>query len=316
MAPRLSWSSLVPGLIALTVLVAAVVGVLMFAGIGRMRGEKMHLYVLTNQARGVMRGTEVWVAGQKIGLVEGVDFRPPSTDSLGRLVVEISVRERDATQIRRDSRAQIRAGATLIAPVVVYIGPGSPGSPPVREGDTLRARAQSDLELAGVKLNAATAELAPIITNAHAVVSNVRSPSGTVGAVLSDGLGGKVGTLRVRVGRLRARMGGSGAAAKSGMASVMARASAAMARADSIRALVASPNTSFGRFRRDSTLGSKVAGVRDELSRLMAELDQKDGTLARVSRDSAITRSIADARREMAELFADIRRRPLRYVSF
>jgi len=316
MAPRLSWSSLVPGLIALTVLVAAVVGVLMFAGIGRMRGEKMHLYVLTNQARGVMRGTEVWVAGQKIGLVEGVDFRPPSTDSLGRLVVEISVRERDATQIRRDSRAQIRAGATLIAPVVVYIGPGSPGSPPVREGDTLRARAQSDLELAGVKLNAATAELAPIITNAHAVVSNVRSPSGTVGAVLSEGLGGKVGTLRVRVGRLRARMGGSGGAAKSGMASVMARASAAMARADSIRALVASPNTSFGRFRRDSTLGSTVAGVRDELSRLMAELDQKDGTLARVSRDSAITRSIADARREMAELFADIRRRPLRYVSF
>jgi phospholipid/cholesterol/gamma-HCH transport system substrate-binding protein len=316
MAPRLSWSKLVPGLIALTVLVVVVGGVLMFAGIGQIRGEKLHLYVLTNQARGVMRGTEVWIAGQKVGLVEDVDFRPPSNDSLGRLVVAISMRKRDADQIRRDSRAQVRAGASLIAPVVVFISTGSPGSPRVREGDTIQARAQSDLGLAGVKLTAAAAELAPIMTDARTVVSTVRSPRGTLGAFLSEGLGSDIGRLRAQVSRLRRRMGGDGGAAKQGMSAAMARARVAMARADSIRTLVASTNSSFGRFRRDSTLGSTVASVRDELTRLKQELAENDGTLARASSDSALTRSIAGAQREMAELFADIRRRPLRYVSF
>lgn len=316
MAPRISWSKLLPGLLAITVLVLTTVGVLMFAGIGRIRGEKMRLYVLTNQARGVMPGTEVWIAGQKVGLVDAIAFRPPSNDSLGRLVIAISVKAMDAGQIRKDSRAQVRAGANIIGPVVVYVSSGSPGSPPIQEGDTIRGRAQSDLEMAGVKLTAATEELGPIVTDTRTVLGHVRSPNGTVGAVLTEGVGSGVARLRAQVGRLRARMGNTGGSARTGMSSVMDHARIAMARADSIRTLVASTNSSFGRFRRDSTLGTTVASVRDELTRLRAQLAENEGTLGRVASDSAIARSIADAQREMTLLFADIRRRPMHYLYF
>lgn len=316
MAPRLTWRNLLPGIAALVVLASITAGVLMFAGIGRVRGKKMHLYVLTDQARGVMRGTDVWVAGQKVGVVDDIQFRPPSGDSLGRLVIAISVRERDAHQIRRDSRVQVRAGANIIGPVVVYLSIGSANSGAVREGDTLQARAQSDLEAAGAKLNEATAELKPLMADARTVIASVKSPRGTVGSVLTRGVGGEVSRLRAQVSRLRARMGNGGGGATAGAATVMQRAHAAMARADSIRVLLASPNTSFGRFRRDSTLGRTVADVRDELTRLRAELAESDGTLARLSSDSALTRSVAQARQEMAALFADIRRRPMRYVTF
>jgi len=321
MAPRISWSNLLPGIIAITVLTLITIGVLMFAGIGQIRGAKTHLYVLTDQARGVMRGTDVWIAGQKVGTVDGVDFAAPTNDTTrGRVVLAVSVRASQAQQIRRDSRAQVRAGANIIGPVVVYLSSGSPTSPPVREGDTLRARAQSDFELATVKVNDATEQLSPIMTNTRAILGRVHDPNGTVGAVLTEGVGGDVGRLRSQVNRLRARMSeGRASPVKSGISAVMARSRAALARVDSIRTLLSAPGSSYGRFHRDSSLGPRVAHLRDELTRLrseLGELGELDGTISRVKTDSALTRSVADAQREMSLLFADIKRRPLRYVQF
>ena len=89
-----------------------------------------------------------------------------------------------------------------------------------------------------------------------------------------------------------------------------------MARADSIRALVASPNTTLGRFRRDSTLFQTVAVVRDDLASLRASIDSANGTLSRLSGDSALMRSLSQARREMTALFDDLRRRPMQYINF
>src|SRR5436190_16296543 len=79
MPARLSWRHLIPGIIALAAVAAVALGVAMFAGIGRMRGDTMTLYASESQARGVLRGTEVWLAGQKIGMVDGVSFQPPTT---------------------------------------------------------------------------------------------------------------------------------------------------------------------------------------------------------------------------------------------
>src|SRR5687768_2235362 len=124
MPQRISWSKLFPGLAALAAVLLIAAGVLRFAGVGRVRGEKIQLYVLADQARGVMQGTEVWLVGQKIGLVDNVTFQPPTTDSTARVVIVVRVRKRDAEQIRRDSDAQVRAGLNFIGPVVVYITAG------------------------------------------------------------------------------------------------------------------------------------------------------------------------------------------------
>lgn len=314
MPTRLSWSHLLPGLVALAVILLLAGGVLMFAGVGRVRGEKMRLYVLTNQARGVMRGSQVWVGGQKVGTVEGIDFRAPSNDSSGRLVIAIGVRKRDAAQIRRDSRVQVRAGANIIGPIVVYLDAGSAQSPAVKSGDTLRGVAQSDLEVAGTKLNAATEDVGPTLADARKIVARVHDRSGTIGAVMTEGLGGNVTSLRRRITRIRSQFAERTSATRG--PPLMARASAAMARVDSVRTLLASPQVAFGRFRRDSTLMKTVEDLRDELEEVRAALANEDGTVGRFKIDSALVRSLASARTEMSELFADMRRRPLRYVNF
>jgi hypothetical protein len=162
----------------------------------------------------------------------------------------------------------------------------------------------------------ATKQLGPLMADARAVMAQVRDPDGTVGAALRERGGGQVARLRSSVARLRQRMGNGNGHTTAGPAGAMVQARSALARADSIRTLLRSSNSSYGRFRRDTTLKATVASVRDELAGLQAKLDSADGTMARMVNDSAMTRSIASAKREMALLFEDIRKRPMRYVHF
>ncbi len=306
MPPRSSWSRLLPGLAALTVIASVTVGVLLFAGVGRMRGDTVRLYVLADQAQGVMAGTEVWLLGQKVGVVDDVRFPAPGADPGGRVVIVIDVRASDARAIRRDAPVIVRAGTNILGPVVVYLDGGGPAGPAVRSGDTLRARSQPDFQMASVKLSATAADLPSIMADARAIVANVRGRRGTMGALLAGDVGADVGRLRSNVARVGGSRAGVGAP----------EAAAALARADSIRALLRSDRSSMGRFRRDSTLARSIASVRDELAEARAVLERSHGTLQRWNRDSALTRSIVDAQREMTLLFDDVRRRPLRYFAF
>jgi hypothetical protein len=311
MPSRQTWRKLLPGLVALAVTIFAAVGIVMFASAGSVRGDSVRLHVVSDEARGVMRGTDVWLSGQRIGVVSDIAFLPPSADTNAHVVMTVTVEADEASNIRRDSRTDVRVGARLMGPVVVYIEPGTPQSAPVADGDTLRTERRADVELAMVKLSNATSEFTPLMSDAKAVMAQMRNPRGTIGAFMTSGLPQPVHELRARLVRISNR-NGTGVAARG----FLARARLALARADSVRRFVASPASSFGRFRRDATLAAAVDDLRTELSTLEAQLRDGDGTLARVGADRALTNAVAAAKIEMAELFADMRRRPSRYINF
>ena len=97
---------------------------------------------------------------------------------------------------------------------------------------------------------------------------------------------------------------------------VMARVSSAMRGADSIRALLASEATSYGRFKRDSSLAREIASVRDEMSILRRLLAESRGTAGRMANDKAVTTALASVEQELGRTIEDIKRDPLRYVRF
>lgn len=313
MAPRVSWSSILPGLIALTAVLLIAAGILMFGGVGRIRGATIRLFVATNQARGVMRGTEVWIAGQKVGQVKDIAFRPPSTDTTSRLLIETRVRKRDAIQIRRDSRAEIRTGLRMIGPSVVYVSGGTSSSPAIEDGDTLYGM-QDGAELRRAKLKAAIALLKPSVAYARASFARLTDTTGTVGAARSSGFADKMRRLRASVSRARGSFDGEGQAETA--LAVVASARATLARVDSIRAMLASSAGAVGRFRRDTSLMANVRDVRAELARVRGALGAADGNMSRFKTDSALTRSLANANDEMTLLMADMKRHPLRYLHF
>jgi phospholipid/cholesterol/gamma-HCH transport system substrate-binding protein len=319
MAHRARWRELGVGVGAAVAVAAAAVAVLVFARVGALRGDTFRLFARVGSARGLMKGSEVWVGGQRVGRVADIRFLPPAGREADALLIEMDVLERHQQAIRRDSRAEIRAGARLIAAPVVAISAGTPGARMVREGDTIRAQGQADVEGLLSRFGDIAREFPPVIADVKRVNEQLRSSRGTIGAFGSEGGAVELAAVRARGGRLASRFsqgGGTLGRLFSDRGALVARAQAALARADSVQQLLGSDAAAVGRFRRDSTLRAMVGDIQNELSIVRAMLDDARGTAGRLSRDRAIVDALMEAEREMGAIMADIRRRPFRYLSF
>lgn len=315
-ARSLRWSQLVPGLITALVLVAVTLAVLLFAKVGAASGDTMRVYTAMSAARGVMKGSEVWLHGYPVGVVQSIQFLPASAPLAKRLLVTLDVGEQFRPFIRLDSDAQIRAGGSLIGAPVIYITGGTPGARPIGDGDTLIAQAQADVEGITGEFALAARELPAIMQNVRMIRTQLRAATGTIGAFTSEE-GVELGGVQERGMRIASRLrGGRGTLglAFGGRGALMARARSAMASADSVRQLLAEGRGELGRFRRDSTLIRAVGEIRDELALVRALLDEPRGTAGRLKHDRAIALELAAADTAMQLLFADIKSRPLRYL--
>jgi hypothetical protein len=319
MAHSAKWRDLRVGIAAAIAIGALSLAVLLFARVGALRGDTFRLHVRTGSAVGLMKGSEVWVGGQRVGAVTNIRFLPPAGREADALVIEMDVLSRYRQAIRHDSRVQIRAGARLIAAPVVAIGPGSPTARVVAEGDTLHVRAQGGVAGVASRFGEATRELPAVMADVKRVNQQLRSPGGTIGAFGSEGGAVELAAVRARGGRIASSLSeGRGTLGRllGARAPLQARAKAVLARADSVRQLVGSTDVALGRFRRDTTLKAVVADIQNELSIVRAMLTEARGTAGRVQHDRAIVESLMEAEREMGAIMADIRRRPFRYLNF
>lgn len=320
MARRLSWSDVRGGIIACIAMAVVVFVVMRYSRVGALHGETMTLYANVGQARGVLLGSEVWLSGQKIGKITDIRFRSPDvSDTASRIEIRMEVLAKYRSAIHRDAVAQIRNGGTIIGAPVMYMSPGTAKAPEIRPGDTVSTHPQADVEGTTGQFGAATREFPVIINNVKLLTEQLKSTEGTVGAFLhTPGAPGidQLKRARAQAGLLMDRMEGGGTVGQFMQGDLTGRANRVMARADSVRALLASENTSFGRIQRDSTLLNQVADIRNELSIIRALVDEPRGTAGRVLRDSALTSAVTEAERQMSLLFADIKKHPLRYLKF
>ena len=291
--------------------------VLLFARVGALHGATVMLYSKTFEARGVMKGTDVWLSGQKIGKVKNVHFLPPSADTNAHVVIAMEVLKSKLKYVRFDSRAQIRSGGTLIGSPVVYLSSTSSAARPVHDGDTLIALPQGDPEGIASRVAVASRDFPAILNNVKSLRSELGSAHGTTGALLNDDQL-QLDVVRTRGVQLANRaLKGQGTISRAlASGGSTARAQTALARVDSLRALLASDRTSLGRFKRDSSLMKVTASLRDEVSIALALLNEPRGTAGRVLHDSALTTELAGVQRELGALMNDLRAHPLRYVQF
>jgi hypothetical protein len=315
MPRQLHWGELVPGIIAAGVIVVVVIATLLFARVGQLHGNKVTLYVVSDDADGVLPGTEVWLEGQKMGMVEEVSFRAPSTDTLERLLIRTEFLEEAMPSVRRDSYASIRPGGSLIGTPVVYLNAGSATSPPLHDGDTIRVRHRRRVETLTADVGTIMPAVYGLTTELEALNAKLGSPAGTIGSVRTQGFP-RMPEINARMSRIGARASGNGTIGLAMRNSIAGRSSRAMAAADSIRSLMSSNKTSLGRFRRDSTLITKASHVLAELDTLSALVASPIGGIAAAHSDSVLTRELSRTRGLLASLIKDIKSRPLRYIRF
>lgn len=310
------WSQLKVGLFAFAAIAAALVAVLVFARIGALHGETTSLHTVTDRATGVLKGTEVWLNGQKIGLVTGVSLRPPSADTTERVAIDMTILTQYMQYLRKDSDIQIRPGGNLIGAPVVYLSVGTRNSPPIASGDTLRARAQ-------LESRPGVADISSLGDSVTAIAAEVKQVSSDFGTTM-----GEVGALRTRTesqidqmrgavdrfSRRATRSRGTIALAVHDTATLRSEVTRLLALTDSIRATAASRSGNVGRFRRDSTL---VLHARHTL----ATVDTLRGRLALYSAyptrsDSTLALELGRMRLQLDSLVQDAKHHPLRYLPF
>ncbi len=316
MPQQLHWRNLTGGLIAAAIIAVLTLIVLVYARVGGLHGKKVTLYVVTDEAPGVLAGTEVWLAGKHEGSVKDVTFRPISADTLERLLITTDVLKEALPSVRRDSYAQIRPGGTLIGTPVVYISPGTSAAPQLQEGDTIYARPRAAIgdvteDVGGLipefkSLGVATKDLARKIDRPGGTIGNARANGFEDFADVSAGVSSlyRRGTLT------------GGSVASASRTHLMAHAVATMGAADSIRRLASSNKGTLGRFRRDSTLVTKAKHVLAEIDTLRLLVQSPVGTIAAVHSDSALARELDREHMLMDALIKDMKSNPMRYIRF
>jgi ABC-type transporter Mla subunit MlaD len=273
----------------LAAIILATAAVLIFARVGSLHGDTYRLYVLSDEARGVISGTEVWLAGQKIGAVHGISFRPVSSDSLGRLAVALDILDRYKLAIRGDSRAEFRNGSTPIGATIVSISIGSPESPVLDANDTIPRARQIDPDSVRNALSAAARQIPALVDDADGLIHAFR---GALGRSASDSAP-QLSVIAERLGRLSRRMdSGSGTMALVSSDSVVAqRIDRIASRTRSLAAALDSAN-SLGRAVHDSALSRAITDVRSDIATLRTQLEEERGTAGRLVYDDAILRQL------------------------
>lgn len=313
MPRQLHWKELIPGIIAAAAIVTVVIVTLIFARVGQVHGKKVTLYVVAEDASGILPGTEVWLSGQKQGKVTDVSFRPPSTDTLERVLITTEFLEKALPHVRRDSYAQLKPGGSFIGTLVVSISAGSSTSPPLHDGDTVHVRKKGRLASLTSDVGTIGPAFSGLVTEVNALNAKLASPVGTIGNARVHGMP-RMPEVSARMSRIATRASGNGTIGMAMRSNLTGRSSRAMAAADSIRTLISSNKTSLGRFRRDSTLLTKAGHLLAELDTLRALTSGSIGGAA--AADSVLARELSRTRGLLAALMKDIKSHPLRYIRF
>jgi ABC-type transporter Mla subunit MlaD len=313
------WTTLIPGLLVLTALAVGVVVVLAYARVGALHGDTYRLYTVTGEARGIMRGSEVWLAGQKVGVVADIDFRAVSADTMSRVRLALDILEPYRDQLRGDSYAQIRRGGTLLGSPVVYVVPGTPRAAVLATGSTIPGRGQVDAEAISSEIAIASRQFPEIIRNVKRINAELERVSGSVSgedreaAITVGDVSGRAASLRRRL----TNGSGSLAAALHADAALRQRAHRVVARADSLRAALGAGRGTVGRLAADSSaLLRELSDLRNELSIVRALLAESRGTAGRLLHDSALVRQLGALERQIGATMEDVKRDPTRYIAF
>ena len=180
--PSTEWRELKTGVVGAIVAASLVIGILFFARVGQLRGDIKTIFVYSDDAVGVLPGTEVWLSGEKIGQVKRVHFRSVGTDTLRRLAIEAEIIAERMQYIRRNARVDIRPGGNLIGTPVINITGGTSRAAALTNGDTLAAVSSSAFKPLGVKVDALSARMTVLADTARRLVSLMSSSRGTIGA--------------------------------------------------------------------------------------------------------------------------------------
>jgi phospholipid/cholesterol/gamma-HCH transport system substrate-binding protein len=154
--------------------------------------KKLHLKARFNDANGLREGSEVRLAGVRVGKVDKITLLPPSTIPNAQRVealmeINSTIDGRPASErIRQDSTAQQGSASLLGNEMLINISPGTALGQPVKDYDILpssSSNTMNDFATSGTDLAQRLSKLSDQIS---VIVKDVQDGKGTVGRLFND----------------------------------------------------------------------------------------------------------------------------------
>jgi hypothetical protein len=304
-----SWRNLAGGIVALVIIIGGAFSIIAFARVGSLRGDKYTAYILADRAGGILKGTDVWLQGQKVGVVKGVGFRSETAVST---VLEVEVLSAYKQFIKKDSRVEFKPGGTFVGAQVVALRVGSATAPVLEAGDTLTRVSVIDPDFRSNELTSAGQDLPEIVTSLRSIGSDLGKTQSHFNSLAEHRSGLQVAIRHMSQFSLR-KNGTLPRLARD--RTLSARAKLAIERADSLLDFAHEPGT-LGRIKADTGFRKALAGARMELDSVRIRIAREDGAAGRFLADAQLQRDLEELSNELARTLANFAKRPERYTPF
>ena len=307
------WRKLAGGLTAIALSIIGATAIIAFARVGSLRGKTYIAYILASDASGIFKGTDVWLQGQKVGIVRDVGFRSLASDTAVQIVLEMEIMSAVQPFIRQDSRVEFKPGGTYIGAQVVALSVGSANATALMPGDTLTRVSVIDPDLRSNELAAAGRDLPQIVGSLRAIGNDLSRTASRLSSMGERASGLEL--LARRVATIEKRQRSGTLARLLEHHALLDSAQEVLATADTLLGFLNGPGT-LSRMRTDTALRHERAAARAALDSLRAQISREDGTMGRLIGDDALRRDLEELRRQIARTAADVSKNPERYSPF
>jgi hypothetical protein len=297
------------GLLLIVVLLALAVLIFFLTTIVRDAKLIYHIVGVFPEAPRLRTGSEVWLAGYRVGEVSRIESLPLQHDSTALFAASLSLPEWAREKVREDSRIELGRPHLLGEPVV-EITPGTPSSPSLPPGETLFARPPISRERLRVQVITLRTAIDTLVAEGAALRPRLERPAREFEALSRElaQLGNQTRALsrELEASPLRAFL------ADTSWRAALRRIEGAAHEIGRLAAMRAAPADSLER-EAVQRLALRAEELEREIDRLRTALGEPQGFIGRWERDPALREAVARVQAHLDSLIAVTKRKPWRY---
>ncbi|NWG02809.1 MAG: MCE family protein [Syntrophaceae bacterium] len=177
---QLSWSKLKAGLVITLALLILIVAVIFAGGIGEMFSPRVELKAQFKDAKGLRRGSPVWLFGTEVGSVKRINLDP-----VRGAIVTISIDKSVQTFIKKDAQASILTMG-LLGDKYIELSTGSPLAKQIHAGETIKGETQIEFSDIMGTASVTIGKMGEFITKLDNLVVEMERSEGTIAKFFKD----------------------------------------------------------------------------------------------------------------------------------
>lgn len=312
----ITWDQLKVGVLIVVALAILAVAVLKLGQAGNLFGRRYRLVAFVGSASGLRSGGPVTVAGQLAGSIKEITFLPPDADTTRNLKLVVEVDTKLTEQVRKDSRAKIKA-VGLLGDKAFDISPGTPRYAVLKEGDTLIIVPSTDYDAVVQQASVAINQAVDLASDLKRVTGAISRGEGTIGQLVTNRmLYDQLNSTLVRTQAIMARLenprGTIGRLLDD--PALYYSLNRTIASADTVITQISAGNGLVGKLLRDDTLYNHLVNVVGRADSLVSVMSAGNGTVKQLFTDRQLYDELLKTVTELNKVLVDVRRDPNRYT--